>query len=62
MDSGSAQKPLLIFLKCSVADPDPVLFRPLDPGMEKSGSGMNIPDHYSESLETIVRVKNILIL
>jgi hypothetical protein len=27
-------------------------------GREKSGSGVNIPDHYSESSETIFRVKN----
>ncbi len=38
---------------------DPVPFLPLDPGsgMGKksgSGSGMNNPDHISESLETIV--------
>ncbi len=41
-----------------VADPEPVPFWPLDPGsgMGKksgSGSGMNNPDHISESLETI---------
>jgi hypothetical protein len=30
-----------------------------DPGMEKSGSGMNIPNHFPESIETIFRVKNI---
>jgi hypothetical protein len=43
-----------------------VLFLPLDPGWgkiwirdgEKSGSGMKIPDNYSESLETVYRVKN----
>ncbi len=35
---------------------DPVPFRPLDPGWVKtqeSGSGMNNPDHISESLETV---------
>ncbi len=32
-------------------------------GMEKkSGSGMNIPDNFSESLETVFRVKNTQIL
>jgi hypothetical protein len=41
---------------------DPVPFRPLDPesGMGKksgSGSGMNNPDHISESLETIFGLK-----
>jgi hypothetical protein len=29
---------------------------------EKSGSGMNIPDYFSESLETLFTVKNSLIL
>jgi hypothetical protein len=29
---------------------------------KKSGSGMNIPDHFAESLETVFRVKNTLIL
>jgi hypothetical protein len=45
-----------------VADPDPVLF---DPGIrdgKKSGSGMNIPDHFSESLETVFRAKDTQIL
>ncbi len=45
---------------CSVADPDLIsgircLFDPWirDPGwLKKSGSGMNNPDHISESLET----------
>jgi hypothetical protein len=41
---------------------DPVPFRPLDPGFgmsskSRSGSGMNIPDHISESLETIFLVE-----
>jgi hypothetical protein len=41
---------------------DPVPFGPLDPGWIKNknldpGSGMNIPDHISESIETIVGVK-----
>jgi hypothetical protein len=39
---------------------DPVHFWPLDPGMGKksgSGSGMNNPDHITQSLETIFRVK-----
>jgi hypothetical protein len=38
---------------------DPVPFSPLDPGLVKSGSGsgMNIPDHIFESLETIFLVK-----
>jgi hypothetical protein len=43
---------------------DPVLFKPLDPGWrkKKSGSGMNIPDHLSESLETVFWVKDTKIL
>jgi hypothetical protein len=55
--------------KTSVADPDPgpgiqCLLKPLDPGFgmgkkSKSKSGMNIPHHISESLETIFCVKNI---
>jgi hypothetical protein len=39
---------------------DPVLFRPLDPGWEKHpdpGSGMNILDHFSESLEIVFGLK-----
>ncbi len=45
-------------LVSSVADPDPVPFYPLDPGSgigknQDRGSGMNIPDYISESLETI---------
>jgi hypothetical protein len=39
---------------------DPMLF---DPGIrdgKKSGSGMNIPDHFSESLETVFWIKNTL--
>jgi hypothetical protein len=39
---------------------DPELFRPLDPvsGLEqKSGSGMNIPDHFSKRLETLLWLK-----
>jgi hypothetical protein len=49
-------------VKISVADPDPGPFGPLDPGSgtrKKSGSGMNNPDHISESLEKIVCVKMI---
>jgi hypothetical protein len=49
-----------LHLISSVADP--VLFDPriLDPGWGEigSGSGMNNPDHYSESLETVFRAKN----
>jgi hypothetical protein len=46
----------------SVANPDPVLFGPLDPrsGIGKksgSGSGMNNPDHIFESLDTNFWVK-----
>jgi hypothetical protein len=41
-------------------DPDPGFgaFLPLDPGSgmgKKSGSGMNITDNFSESLETVFR-------
>jgi hypothetical protein len=47
----------------SVAYPDPgssAFFAPWirDPGSKKSGSGISIPDHISESLETIVGIKN----
>jgi hypothetical protein len=36
----------------------PLPFLPLDPGwVKKSGSGMNNPDHISESLKTIFWVK-----
>jgi hypothetical protein len=53
---------------CSVADPDPGsgAFLPLDPGSgsdirdgEKSGSvsGMNIPNNFSESLQTVLGLK-----
>jgi hypothetical protein len=49
----------------SIADLNPGsgVFLALDPGSEirdgkKSGSGMNIPDHFSESLGTVFRVKN----
>jgi hypothetical protein len=42
----------------SVADMDPGVFLTPGSGMgEKSGSGMNIPDHFSEILETFFRVK-----
>jgi hypothetical protein len=39
-------------------------FRPLDPGFgsgmgKKTGSGMTIPDHFSESLETVFGIKNL---
>jgi hypothetical protein len=59
--------------KTSVANPDLVSGAFLTPGsgirdgkksgsgMEKNpdpGSGMNIPDHFSESLETVFRAKN----
>jgi hypothetical protein len=47
----------------NVADPDPGSGHLLTPGSEmgkksRSGSGMNIPDHISESLGTIFWVKN----
>jgi hypothetical protein len=35
---------------------DPVLFDPGFQGGKKSGSGMNIPNHFSDSLETVYRV------
>jgi hypothetical protein len=45
---------------------DPVYFWSLDPGWLNQdldlGSGMNIPDHFSESLKTIFWVKNTEIL
>jgi hypothetical protein len=34
---------------------DPVFFLPLDPGC---GFGMNIPDNFSDNLETVFRFKN----
>jgi hypothetical protein len=51
-----------VFKKYSVADPDPGPGAFLTPGSgmgKKSGSGSwkNNPDHISESLETIFRVK-----
>jgi hypothetical protein len=53
----------------SVADPDSgsgVFFSPdQGSGLEKNQgpeSGMNIPDHFSESLETVFRVKTTKIL
>jgi len=48
----------------SVSDPGSYAFLVfLTPGSgirdgKKSGSGMNIPDHFSESLETVFRVEN----
>jgi hypothetical protein len=53
-------------MKTSVANPDPVLFLPLDPGTgmgKKSGSkvpesGMNISDHFSKSFRNSFLVKN----
>ncbi len=42
-----------------IRDPEPGFGnRDRDPGWEKSGSGMNSPDHFSKSLETIFRIKN----
>jgi hypothetical protein len=46
--------PVHIKLTTSVADPDPWSGAFVTPG---SGSGMNSPDHISESLETIFGVK-----
>jgi hypothetical protein len=38
---------------------DPVFFLTPGSGMgKKSGTGMDIPDHFSESLKTDFRVKN----
>jgi hypothetical protein len=51
------KSPPKYWLYTIVAVPDPGsedLFDPLDPG---SGSRMNIPDHISESLETIFGLK-----
>jgi hypothetical protein len=57
-----------------VADPgmrDPVPFRPLDLGFESGirdgknpdlGSGMNIRDNFSKSLETVFRVTSTKII
>ncbi len=45
----------------SAAAPDPgsgAFLTPLDPGWEKSESGINVPDHIYESLVTILWVKN----
>jgi hypothetical protein len=39
--------------KNSVTDPDPG-----SDAFFTTGSGMNIPDHFSESLATVFRVKN----
>jgi hypothetical protein len=41
---------------------DPVLFLPLDLRIrdgKKFGSGRNIPDHFSYSLGTVFRAKNV---
>ncbi len=51
----------------SIADPDPGSGALLTLGSgirkgKKSGFGMNIPDHFSESLETVFRVINTKIL
>jgi hypothetical protein len=49
----------------SVADPNPGSGASLTPGSgirdggKKSGSGMNIPDHFSESLETVFMAKKL---
>jgi hypothetical protein len=57
---------MLYVLTCSVADTDPGSSAFLTPGSgirdnqepdPGSGSGMNIPDHISKSLETIFWVK-----
>jgi hypothetical protein len=53
------RKKLYLFIYTSVADPDSESNAFLTPG---SGSGMNNPDHISQSLETIFWVKIILIL
>jgi hypothetical protein len=39
-------------------DPGSGVFLTLDPGWEKSESGTNVPDLFSESLVTILWVKN----
>ncbi len=56
------QNVLIISQTRNVADPDPGSGAFLTPGSgmgkkSRSGSGMNIPDHISESLETILWVK-----
>jgi hypothetical protein len=48
------RKKLYLFIYTSVADPDSESNAFLTPG---SGSGMNNPDHISQSLETIFWVK-----
>jgi hypothetical protein len=46
-------------LRIRIRDPDPVPFWILDPDKKsRSGSGMNIPDNISESLDTIFWFKN----
>jgi hypothetical protein len=59
----------LLFIACSVADPDPGSGTLMTPGSgtgKKStpdpGSGMNIPDDISESLETkLLRLKILVV-
>ncbi len=44
----------------SIADPESGIFLPLDPGTgmgEKTGSGMNIQDHFPESLRQFLGLK-----
>jgi hypothetical protein len=59
-------KPHILISTISVADPDPGSGALLTPGSgmgkkSRSGSGMNILDHISESLETMFWVKNYII-
>jgi hypothetical protein len=60
---GKNQDPDPIILKISVADPGSGAIFSLGKGFRdgkksRSGSGMNITDHISKSLETIFWVKN----
>ncbi len=47
---------MLLEISTSAAAPDPGsgVFLTLDPGWEKSESEINVPDHISESLVTIL--------
>jgi hypothetical protein len=66
-EKGTGRRSPNIFSMLRIRIRDSVSFYPLDPGSgmgkkSKSGSGMNIPDHVSERLETIFWVKNTSIL
>jgi hypothetical protein len=63
----SQQKFAFVISTISVADPDPGsgALNPLDPGWVKkpgSGSGINTPDHITETMETLFGLKYLKFL